>query len=60
MVSGRPVVLQSRDGHAIWVSKKALEDNAPFPEGIDGGVIFRDDQGNPTGTSCRIRIDSYF
>lgn len=56
VVAGRPVVLQSRDGHAIWVSRKALDDNAPYPDDIDGGVIFRDDEGNPTGASCRTGV----
>lgn len=51
-IAGRPVILQSRDGHAIWVSRRTLEDNAPFPDEVDGGVIFRDEQGNPTGTFC--------
>ncbi|KIM45737.1 hypothetical protein M413DRAFT_442349 [Hebeloma cylindrosporum] len=48
-IAGRQVILQSRDGHAIWVSKRTLEVNAPYPDAVDGGVIFRDEQGNPTG-----------
>jgi len=48
-IAGRPVILQSRDGHAIWVSRRTLEDNAPYPDQVEGGVIFRDDRGNPTG-----------
>ncbi|KAF8965645.1 amidohydrolase family-domain-containing protein [Flammula alnicola] len=49
VVAGRPVILQSRDGHAIWVSRRTLEENAPFPNAIEGGIIIRDGEGNPTG-----------
>ncbi|KAF5312069.1 hypothetical protein D9619_002308 [Psilocybe cf. subviscida] len=51
ITSGRRFILQSRDGHAIWVSKRTLEDNAlSIPDGeVDGGVIFRDAEGRPTG-----------
>ncbi|KAF9474742.1 hypothetical protein BDN70DRAFT_884495 [Pholiota conissans] len=48
-IAGRPVILQSRDGHAIWVSKRTLEHNAPYPDTVEGGVIMRDEVGNPTG-----------
>ncbi|KAH9484702.1 Protein LONG AFTER FAR-RED 3 [Psilocybe cubensis] len=48
-VAGRPVILQSRDGHALWVSKDIIKDNAPYPDDIEGGFIFRDEEGNPTG-----------
>lgn len=34
---------------AIWVSKSLLESNKPFPDTIEGGVIVRDADGNPTG-----------
>jgi len=49
VIQGRPVVLQSKDCHAIWVSKKVLEASLPFPETIEGGVIVRDASGRPTG-----------
>jgi predicted amidohydrolase YtcJ len=49
VIAGRPVILQSRDGHAIWVSKRTLEANAPYPDTVEGGVIMRDEAGNPTG-----------
>jgi predicted amidohydrolase YtcJ len=47
-----PVLISSRDGHAIWVNSLALElagihAGTPDP---DGGVIIRDDHGTPTGT----------
>lgn len=50
VIRGRPVVLQSKDCHALWVSSKALEVSLPFPEDVDGGVIIRDSSGRPTGT----------
>lgn len=43
------VVLQSKDGHAQWVSKAMLEKMLPLPEEVDGGIIVRDESGNPTG-----------
>ncbi|KJA23395.1 hypothetical protein HYPSUDRAFT_39875 [Hypholoma sublateritium FD-334 SS-4] len=49
IIAGRPVILQSRDGHALWVSQRTLAENAPFPDTIEGGVIMRDKAGNPTG-----------
>ncbi|KAJ3502166.1 hypothetical protein NLJ89_g9011 [Agrocybe chaxingu] len=49
VVAGRPVILQSRDGHAVWVSKRTLDANAPYPETIEGGIIVRDEAGEPTG-----------
>ncbi|KAF9245006.1 amidohydrolase family-domain-containing protein [Melanogaster broomeanus] len=50
VIRGRPVVLQSKDGHALWTSKKALDLSAPFPQvAVEGGVILRDAIGNPTG-----------
>lgn len=49
---GRPIILQSKDGHAIWVSQATLSANQPYPEDgqVSGGVIRRDVYGNPTGT----------
>jgi predicted amidohydrolase YtcJ len=47
-----PVLISSRDGHAIWVNSLALElagIHAGSPEPA-GGVIVRDDHGTPTGT----------
>lgn len=49
LIKGRPIILQSRDGHAIWVSRATLDANAPFPESVEGGVIVRDESGEPTG-----------
>lgn len=43
------VVLESKDGHAIWVNSKVLEDISPLPEHVEGGVIIRDASGKPTG-----------
>ncbi|KAN0114100.1 Amidohydrolase family domain containing protein [Russula decolorans] len=43
------VVLEAKDGHAIWVNSKVLEDISPLPENVEGGVIVRDASGRPTG-----------
>jgi predicted amidohydrolase YtcJ len=47
-----PVLIASRDGHALWVNSLALRlagihAGTPNP---DGGVIVRDEQGDPSGT----------
>ncbi|TRM69760.1 amidohydrolase family-domain-containing protein [Schizophyllum amplum] len=49
IIRGRPVVLQSKDCHALWVSSKALELMGDLPPEVDGGIIVRDSAGNPTG-----------
>ncbi|KAG5719455.1 putative amidohydrolase ytcJ [Termitomyces sp. T112] len=49
VIQGRPVILQSKDCHALWASSKAVEASMPFPNEVEGGVIVRDDAGNPTG-----------
>ncbi|PPQ64997.1 hypothetical protein CVT26_015706 [Gymnopilus dilepis] len=49
VVRGRPVVLQSKDCHALWVSSKVIEQSPPLPEDVEGGVIIRDPEGKPTG-----------
>jgi predicted amidohydrolase YtcJ len=49
IVRGRPVVLQSKDGHALWVSKRILNAMLPVPDHVDGGFIVRDENGNPSG-----------
>lgn len=49
VVQGRPVVLQSKDYHALWVSSKAIEVSMPLPDDVEGGVIFRNASGYPTG-----------
>jgi len=43
------VVLEAKDGHAIWVNSRVLEEISPLPESVDGGVIVRDASGKPTG-----------
>lgn len=45
----RRVVLQSKDGHALWVNGKVLEEMMPLPDTVEGGFIIRDEAGNPTG-----------
>ncbi|KZT19709.1 hypothetical protein NEOLEDRAFT_1141709 [Neolentinus lepideus HHB14362 ss-1] len=49
VVKGRPVVLQSKDGHALWVSEAVIRSMEPLPDSVEGGVIVRDDSGKPTG-----------
>jgi predicted amidohydrolase YtcJ len=49
VLRGRPIVLQSKDCHALWVSFKVIEASLPFPDVIEGGVIIRDESGHPTG-----------
>jgi predicted amidohydrolase YtcJ len=57
IVRQRRVVLESKDGHAIWVNSKVLEDISPLPEDVEGGVIVRDASGKPTGD---VQSSSYF
>ncbi|KAL5523809.1 hypothetical protein ACEPAG_7982 [Sanghuangporus baumii] len=49
IVRGRPIILQSKDGHAQWVSKVLLEQMLPLPDSVDGGIIVRGKDGNATG-----------
>ncbi|KAK7029444.1 hypothetical protein VNI00_014578 [Paramarasmius palmivorus] len=49
VIRGRQVMLRSKDMHSSWVSQATLDANAPFPEEYEGGVIMRDEDGNPTG-----------
>ncbi|KAJ2937032.1 hypothetical protein H1R20_g58, partial [Candolleomyces eurysporus] len=49
VIQGRPVILQSKDCHALWVSSEAMRESLPFPAEVDGGVVVSDDNGNPTG-----------
>jgi predicted amidohydrolase YtcJ len=47
-----PVILNRIDGHAIWVNSKAMEiakQTTDLNIEIDGGIIFHDLSGNPTG-----------
>ncbi|KAJ7051743.1 amidohydrolase family-domain-containing protein [Mycena amicta] len=50
IIRGRPVVLQSKDCHALWVSPRALQ-LSTFPADlvVEGGVILTDDKGKPSG-----------
>jgi len=52
VVPDRPVYLESRDGHSLWVNSKALElagvtKDTPDPR---DGVIIREADGSPAGT----------
>ncbi|KAF5371769.1 hypothetical protein D9758_003581 [Tetrapyrgos nigripes] len=46
---GRPIRLTSKDGHAQWASRTVIETFGPFPDEVEGGVIIRDENGEPTG-----------
>ena len=59
VVRGRPVVLQSKDCHALWVSSKIIETSLPLPEVVDGGIIVRDKAGRPTGELCHFLTEKY-
>ncbi|EKM80842.1 hypothetical protein AGABI1DRAFT_112574 [Agaricus bisporus var. burnettii JB137-S8] len=48
-IRGRPVVLQSKDYHAVWVSREVIRLSLPLPDSVEGGVIVRDESGQPTG-----------
>ena len=49
LVKNREIILQSKDGHALWVSSNVLQKMLPLPNEIEGGFIARDEKGNPTG-----------
>ena len=49
VLRGRPIILQSKDGHAQWVSEAILKKMLPVPDSVDGGIIERDREGKPTG-----------
>src|SRR5947207_10478974 len=44
----RPVALQARDGHSLWLSSAALA-HANGKLGVPGGVVELDERGEPTG-----------
>ncbi|KIP09425.1 hypothetical protein PHLGIDRAFT_102850 [Phlebiopsis gigantea 11061_1 CR5-6] len=57
LLAGRPINLFRVDGHAIWLSPRALEltkeqlpqQRWPSNDEIDGGEVVRDNSGEPTG-----------
>jgi predicted amidohydrolase YtcJ len=53
---GRPIVLQSKDCHAQWVSNRVMEMSKPFGASIEGGIVLSDDRGAPTGTMLLISV----
>ena len=50
VLKGRRIVLQSKDGHALWVSSAVIETTTELPETVDGGIIVLDVNGKPSGT----------
>jgi predicted amidohydrolase YtcJ len=55
----QPMALRSRDGHSLWVNSRALELAGIHAGTSDpaGGVIVRDERGNPTGTLLENAMD---
>ncbi|KZT04626.1 uncharacterized protein LAESUDRAFT_727798 [Laetiporus sulphureus 93-53] len=49
VVAGRPIVLQSKDGHALWVSSLVLQSMEPLPDEVEGGAIIRNSSGRALG-----------
>ncbi|KAF9492457.1 amidohydrolase 3 [Pleurotus eryngii] len=49
MLEGQPIALRRVDGHALWVSSRVLEMMGELPSEVDGGLIIRDTNGQPTG-----------
>lgn len=47
----KPILLRSYDHHLIWINEKALELSGITAQTPDprNGIIYRDDEGNPTG-----------
>lgn len=56
IVRGRPIILNSKDWHSIWVSSKVLQDNSPLPDNVEGGIIVRYDDGRPTGWFLQLLV----
>ncbi len=61
VVSDRPVVLTSHDGHGVWVNSKALGVCGISARTSDpsGGRIVRDDAGQPTGMLIERAADPF-
>ncbi|KDQ11232.1 hypothetical protein BOTBODRAFT_35533 [Botryobasidium botryosum FD-172 SS1] len=49
ILRARPISLSRIDGHALWVSPKAMQLLGETPENVEGGEIIRDELGYPTG-----------
>jgi predicted amidohydrolase YtcJ len=49
VLRGRKIVLQSKDGHALWVSHAVIKGLGELPESYEAGYITRDSQGKPAG-----------
>jgi predicted amidohydrolase YtcJ len=62
IVSDRPVVLMARDSHSLWLNSAALA-HANGDLQVPGGVVERDERGEPTGVlreeSCWHFRDAY-
>lgn len=50
VLKGHRIILQSKDGHALWVSSAVIEAMTELPETVEGGIIVLDVNGKPSGT----------
>ena len=59
-VGGRPAYMRRKDGHSAWASTAALRAAGIDRESNDppGGVIDRDEEGEPTGTLRELAMDA--
>jgi predicted amidohydrolase YtcJ len=65
LLKGRPIYLQRVDGHASWLSERALELTlealgGTLPEKVDGGDIIKDADGQATGISSIQMLQLFF
>ena len=49
LLRGRRILLVRIDCHAYWVSNAILSKLSNIPDEVDGGLVVRDQAGNPTG-----------
>ncbi|KZV80512.1 hypothetical protein EXIGLDRAFT_732736 [Exidia glandulosa HHB12029] len=48
IVKGRPIVIHSKDAHAVWVSQTILDTFCPCDD-VSGGMVTRDPDGKANG-----------
>jgi predicted amidohydrolase YtcJ len=56
VVRDRNIVIYSKDGHAMWISRRVKESVKTWPKSVKGGVVFRDEQGEPTGMGSEFKL----
>ena len=55
VIHRRPVVLHSKDRHALWVSQHIPDAMAPIPAHVEGGHIVRHGTESSTGL-CTLQM----